>query len=148
MVYPANEVLVAGVGESGDRGGGVVSGSLLVWRCGGSWTGTPVREWRRGGIVASDCDVGVRMRRRRGLAMCLTFGLEGVSGGSGCAEVMVDLCWLVETVGSFANGVEGRFRGRVWSREALGGVLVGRACPRTQRKAAEMTISVDQISAG
>lgn len=45
-------------------------------------TGTPVREWRRGGIIESDWDVGVRTRRRRGLAMCLVceLRLEGFAG--------------------------------------------------------------------
>jgi hypothetical protein len=45
-------------------------------------TGTPVRECSRGGIIETDWDVGVRMSRRRGLAMCLVCGcdLEGSAG--------------------------------------------------------------------
>lgn len=34
-----------------------------------SLTGTPVRLCRSGGIVGRECAVGVRIRRRRGLAM-------------------------------------------------------------------------------
>lgn len=50
--------------------------------CGGSVTGAPVRACSRGGIIESDWDVGVRMRRRRGLAMCLVceLWLEGFAG--------------------------------------------------------------------
>lgn len=54
--------------------------------------GTPVSECRRGGIVVRDWDVGARMRRRRGLAMFLTFGFE-TSGAE--VEVMMDLCLIV-----------------------------------------------------
>ena len=44
-------------------GGAVSPGGAL----GRSPTGTPVREWRRSGIVDSECESGDRMRRRRGL---------------------------------------------------------------------------------
>lgn len=55
-----------------------VSGAISC--CGGSMTGTPVRECRRDGIIETDWDVGVRMSRRRGLAMCLVCDLEGSAG--------------------------------------------------------------------
>lgn len=48
--------------------------------CGGSWTGTSVRAYRRGGIIETDCVGGARIRRRRELVICFTCGLEGVAG--------------------------------------------------------------------
>jgi hypothetical protein len=38
--------------------------------------GVPVREVRRGGIIEMDWEVGERIRRRRGLEIVLTFGLD------------------------------------------------------------------------
>jgi hypothetical protein len=61
--------------------GGVCDGdSEVASCCGGLVTGTPVRECRRGGIIESDWDVGVRMSSRRGLAMCLDRDLDGSAG--------------------------------------------------------------------
>jgi hypothetical protein len=48
--------------------------------CGGSWTGTFVSACRRGGIIETDWVGGARIRRRRELVICFTFGLEGVAG--------------------------------------------------------------------
>lgn len=91
-MYPAKEV-VGGV----DCGGVVSAGGCC---CGGSWTGTPVRESKKGGIIESDCDGGERIRRRRGLAMCLGVDFEGSAGGLADAEAMMQWRW------------EGRRRGR------------------------------------
>lgn len=63
-----------------DRAAGFVPESVSC--CGGSWTGTPVRECRRGGIVEREWDVGVRMRTRRGLAMFLAGGSCGGFDGA------------------------------------------------------------------
>lgn len=54
--------------------------------CGGSTTGTPVRECRSGGIIARDWVVGVRIKRRRGLGMFLTLGFAEVAGLDAGAE--------------------------------------------------------------
>lgn len=58
--------------------------------CGGSRTGTPVRECRSGGMTETDCEVGERMSSRRGLAMWRTC-LEGFAGeavGDGAEAMM------------------------------------------------------------
>lgn len=82
VVYPAKEVeVVVGVDVLSEGWGGVCDGDSEVESCcGGSVTGTPVRECRSGGIIESDCVVGVRMSRRRGLAMCLDCDLDGSAG--------------------------------------------------------------------
>jgi hypothetical protein len=72
-------VVVDGV-LSEDCGGVCEDVSRVESCCGGSMTGTPVRECRRGGIIETDWDVGVRMSRRRGLAICLVCDLEGSAG--------------------------------------------------------------------
>lgn len=94
MVYPANE----GVAESGSSCDcdcvpesfscdDDVSGSGCV--CGISVTGTPLRVWRRGGMIEGDCDGGVRMSSRRGLGMFFGGGLEGdVEVGEGMMEAL------------------------------------------------------------
>ena len=67
VVYPAKEVVVAVVGVDvvSEGWGGVCEGDSEVESCcGGSVTGTPVRECRSEGIIEKDWDVGVRMRRR------------------------------------------------------------------------------------
>lgn len=77
-MYPANAGVVRGSATAcADCDGTGCSIWGVVDCCGGSWTGTPVRECRRGGIVERDWDVGVRMRRRRGLAMCFGGDFEG-----------------------------------------------------------------------
>lgn len=53
-------------------------GSAGAEDCGGSWIGIPVRECRRGGIMDVDCVGGERMRRRRGLVICLDLELAGM----------------------------------------------------------------------
>ena len=49
------------------------NGELVINRSSlrGALTGTPVRECRRAGTVACACDVGDRIRRRRGFETCL-----------------------------------------------------------------------------
>ena len=96
VVYPAKDVVGIESGASADCGGAAVVAVAVAavagegdFCCGGSRTGTPVREWRRGGIIDTDCDGGVRMRRRLGLAMCLTCGLEG-SAEVEVAKVMME----------------------------------------------------------
>lgn len=79
-------VVVGGGGvdvlSSEDCGAGWDGVSRVESCCGGLMTGTPVRECSRGGIIETDWDVGVRMSRRRGLAMCLVCDcdLEGFAG--------------------------------------------------------------------
>lgn len=82
-MYPANVIDVAlsigSVDAEVDREAGAgdsaavlvagTSGAGVVCCCGGSRTGTPVRACRNDGMIEMDCEVGVRMRRRRGLAM-------------------------------------------------------------------------------
>jgi hypothetical protein len=63
--------------------------SVCCW--GGFWTGTPVKECRRGGIVVGDCAVGVRIRRRRGLGMFLILGFEVVVAGFVGGEDMMSV---------------------------------------------------------
>lgn len=59
--------------------------------------GTPVRECRRGGIVVRDWVVGVRIRRRRGLVMVLTFGLSADAEVEGV--VIVGYFFALDVVG-------------------------------------------------
>lgn len=67
--------------------------------CGGSRTGTPVRECRSGGIIERDWEVGVRIRRRRGLEIFFTLDFaEGLDAGAEWVMVAVFL------------GAIGRFR--------------------------------------
>lgn len=97
VVYPAKEVVVVACAVAG----GGVDVLSAVWNgsvrscCGGSVTVTPVRECRRGGIIESDWDVGVRMRRRRGLVMCFVCEVE-VEGFAGrfAEAVGVMVGWL------------------------------------------------------
>lgn len=66
---------------------GVVAASAV----GGLSTGTPVKVCNRGGIVVRECEVGVRIRRRRGFGIDFWFWLPavvavvggGVDGGEG-----------------------------------------------------------------
>lgn len=79
-------MLVGGGGvELEDGCGGVV---VDEWAgcCGGSRTGTPVRECRSGGIIVRDWEVGVRIRRRRGLEIFFTLGFADVAGLNAGAE--------------------------------------------------------------
>lgn len=57
LVVGALEVELAGESEDEEE---VVGGSV---------TGQPVRERRKGGMISRDCDVGERIKRRRGLAI-------------------------------------------------------------------------------
>jgi hypothetical protein len=82
----------------GDASSGRV---VFVSCCGGFWMGVPVREVRRGGIIEMDWEVGERIRRRRGLEIVLTFGLDFalVAGFVGGEEVIVgdsSRVWLLD----------------------------------------------------
>jgi hypothetical protein len=111
-------------------------------------TGTPVRECRRGGIIESDWDVGVRTSRRRGLAMCLVCDLDGTAGELADAVGVMVRCWgcvaaswrslfkrtgcLLITKGSMAGCQEEH------GGSEVGGYVVGRLVPALREKAAEM----------
>lgn len=100
-MYPAKEDGVAGSACAGDASvAGCVCGCVCVCvsgvgvgvgvevEVGGVATGTPVREWRRGGMMDVECEVGERTRRRRGLRMVLG---EGAFPGGG-AFVVISNC--------------------------------------------------------
>lgn len=75
-MYPAKDVVnddLASVSSAVLTGEVVVSG-ILISVCGGVLTGVPVREWRSGGIVVWECEVGETMRRRRGFVICFGLG--------------------------------------------------------------------------
>lgn len=65
--------------------------------CGGSTTGTPVRECRSGGIIVRDWVVGVRIKRRRGLVMFFTLGFAEAAGSDAGAE------WIMAAVSFGCN---------------------------------------------
>lgn len=67
--------------------------------CGGSRTGTPVRECRSGGIIARDWEVGVRIRRRRGLEIFFTLDFAELAGLDAGAE-WVMMAVFLGTIGS------------------------------------------------
>ena len=104
-MYPAN-VVVVGVSDS------VVAVAVAVAE-GGSLTATPVNVCKRGGMVVRECEVGVRMRRRRGEEISLDCDFDGpvVFGGVVAAgddggdrfilEVVFEcvvVCWLVDCI--------------------------------------------------
>lgn len=130
-MYPANVVVGAVVpGGGGVEDCGTCVSGVSFW--GGSTMGTPVSECRRGGIVVRDWDVGARMRRRRGLAMFLTFGFE-TSGAE--VEVMMDLCLIVMVLNVSLCGFERIVLVRL--RNGQGMVVGGvgeEACPRMSKK--------------
>jgi hypothetical protein len=65
-------------------------GVSVVSCCGGFSIGVPVREVKRGGIIEIDCEVGERIRRRRGLEIVLAFGLDfALAGFVGSEEVIM-----------------------------------------------------------
>jgi hypothetical protein len=82
-------VVVGGGGVELEVGCGVVWVGEGAGCCGGSRTGTPVRECRSGGIMARDWEVGVRIRRRRGLGMLFTLDLEVAGLDAGAELVMM-----------------------------------------------------------
>lgn len=96
-MYPAKEAVVAGSACAVE--GVSVSLSVCVSGVGvvigGVATGTPVREWRRGGMMEVECEVGVRTRRRRGLR--IVFG-EDILPGGGLAAVICN-CVVVSRGG-------------------------------------------------
>ena len=49
---------------------------------GGSATGVSVRECRSDGIVEDECELGERMRRRRGLRICCALWLAELGLGA------------------------------------------------------------------
>lgn len=82
--------VVASVLDGGGFGGLAAREDEEVCFCGGSRTGTPVRECRSSGITETDCEVGERMSSRRGLAMwrtCLV-GFAGEAAGDGAEAMM------------------------------------------------------------
>lgn len=94
-MYPANVVVAVAVAE------------------GGSLTATPVNVCKRGGMVVRECEVGVRMRRRRGEEISLDCDFDGPvvfggvvaagdDGGDGfILEVVFEcvvVCWLVDCI--------------------------------------------------
>lgn len=76
-------------------------------------TGTPVREWRRGGMIVVDWVGGERIRRRRGLEMVLALGLVVFAAGLGAEEAIGgDRAWVV--------WIEGVWRVRLGSEVEAG----------------------------
>lgn len=66
-----------------------VSGDVGIW-----WTATPVRLCRSGGTVGRECEVGVRMRRRRGLGMDFGVGAGFFDGRWGEGSI-IEYGWLL-----------------------------------------------------